>query len=223
MPTNVVVMGALLAFISVYLYGASISPSIKPHQHSNRAYETFAFHRAADEGETGRGIMLYNSAKRAPESDPFMHESAAASSQRNPLFRTRVIANFWPRADEARARYEQFIGDPGTHSFHSEHQCWDYWFMPEVYCYLRTDATKVLGTELIDDFLTRLEELGHSELNGVSPRSPVAVSSSRWNAARDTQRQLQWCLWVRVFIDAETRTHLAAAKLAWQEKKFSTP
>jgi hypothetical protein len=83
-----------------------------------------------------------------------------------------VIANFWPRADEARAGYERFMGDPSAHSFHSEHQCWDYWFLPGVYCYLRTDTIKVLGADLVDDFLTRLEELCNTELNGVSPRSP---------------------------------------------------
>jgi len=102
-----------------------------------------------------------------------MHLDPSASvGQENPLFRTRVITNFWPRADEARARYERFMGDPGAHSFQSQHQCWDYWYMPEIYCYLRTDAVKVLGGDLIDDFLTRLEALCDSELNGVSPRSP---------------------------------------------------
>jgi len=83
-----------------------------------------------------------------------------------------VIANFWPRADEARARYERFMGDPQAHSFHSEHLCWDYWHMPDRYCYLRTDAIKVLGGDLVDDFLNRLEELCLSELKGVSPLSP---------------------------------------------------
>src|SRR6202049_4638617 len=102
-----------------------------------------------------------------------MHSNPSASvGQRNSLFRTRVIANFWPRADEARARYERFMGDPRAHSFNSEHQCWDYWFMPDVYCYLRTDAIKVLGADLVDDFVTRLEELCLSQLNGVSPLSP---------------------------------------------------
>jgi hypothetical protein len=102
-----------------------------------------------------------------------MHfDSSAAASQRNPLFRTRVIANFWPRADEARARYERFMGDPQAHSFNSEHQCWDYWHLPDVYCYLRTDAMKVLGSDLVADFLACLDELCLSELNGVSPRSP---------------------------------------------------
>ncbi|HWY56121.1 MAG TPA: hypothetical protein VNZ03_16765 [Terriglobales bacterium] len=44
--------------------------------------------------------------------------------------------------------------------------------MPDRYCYLRTDAIKVLGGDLVDDFVNRLEELCISELNGVSPRSP---------------------------------------------------
>jgi hypothetical protein len=102
-----------------------------------------------------------------------MHSDPSASAgQRSPLFRTKVIANFWSRADEARARYERFMGDDQAHSFNSEHQCWDFWHVPDVYCYLRTDASKVLGKDLVDDFTTRLEELCRSELNGVSPLSP---------------------------------------------------
>src|ERR1700680_3305166 len=102
-----------------------------------------------------------------------MHSDPSASvGQRSPLFRTKVIANFWSRADEARARYERFMGDHRAHSFNSEHQCWDFWHVPDVYCYLRTDAGKVLGRDLVDDFTKRLEELCRSELNGVSPLSP---------------------------------------------------
>ena len=101
-----------------------------------------------------------------------MHAASSSVGQASPLFRTRAIANFWPRADEARTRYERFMGDHHAHSFDSKHQCWDYWFLPEVYCYLRTDATKVLGVDLVDDFLTRLEVLCLAELGGVSPRSP---------------------------------------------------
>jgi len=102
-----------------------------------------------------------------------MHTAASSSvGQPSPLFRTKVMANFWPRADEARTRYERFMGDHQAHSFNSEHQCWDYWFLPDVYCYLRTDAAKVLGADLVNDFLSHLETLCLSELGGVSPRSP---------------------------------------------------
>jgi hypothetical protein len=102
-----------------------------------------------------------------------MHFDPSASvARRSPLFRTKVIANFWPRVNEARARYERFMGDHQAHSFDSEHQCWDFWHLPDVYSYLRTDAAKVLGRDLIDDFLTRLETLCLSELGGVSPLSP---------------------------------------------------
>ena len=64
------------------------------------------------------------------------------------------------------------MGDSSAHSFNSEHQCWDYWYMPNVYCYLRTDPTKVLGNDLVADFLRSLNALCHSELNGVMPLSP---------------------------------------------------
>jgi|SRR4051794_30466833 len=89
-----------------------------------------------------------------------------------PLFRTKVIADFWPNAEEARARFENFVGNPQSHTFGGPHQCWDFWYTPNVYCYLRTDPTKVLGRGLVDDFLQCLTNLCQSELQGVMPRHP---------------------------------------------------
>ncbi len=41
-----------------------------------------------------------------------------------------------------------------------------------VYCYLRTDPEKVIGRELVDDFVKHLAAFGATELAGAAPLSP---------------------------------------------------
>jgi hypothetical protein len=89
-----------------------------------------------------------------------------------PLFRTKIVKDFWPRAEEARARFEHFMGNPQSHTFGGPHQCWDFWYTPNVYCYLRTDPAKVLGRDLIDDFMQFFATFCQRELNDVKPLNP---------------------------------------------------
>jgi hypothetical protein len=89
-----------------------------------------------------------------------------------PHFRTKVVADFWPRANEARERYDSFMGNFQSHSFRSVHQCWDYWHVPNVYTYLRTDPAKVIGKELVDDFVKHLTTFCVEELAGLTPLPP---------------------------------------------------
>ncbi|WP_147262783.1 hypothetical protein [Roseiarcus fermentans] len=91
---------------------------------------------------------------------------------RSPSFRTRLVPDFWPRADQARAKFEDFMGNPKSHTFSGPHQCWDFWYMPNVYCYLRTDPAKVLGRELVDDFLQRLRDFCATELQDMTALHP---------------------------------------------------
>lgn len=89
-----------------------------------------------------------------------------------PDFRTKIIQDFWPNSHQARLRFEDFVGRPSSHSFSGPHQCWDYWYLPNVYCYLRTDAVKVLGRELVDDFMQHLHKLCVAELHGAVAGTP---------------------------------------------------
>src|ERR1700722_13025485 len=89
-----------------------------------------------------------------------------------PLFRTKILSDFWPNANEARARFEGFVGNPQTHTFEGPHQCWDFWYMRDVYCYLRTDPAKVIGNDLVEDFVCCLDKLCQTELNDVKPLGP---------------------------------------------------
>jgi hypothetical protein len=89
-----------------------------------------------------------------------------------PTFRTKVVSGFWHLADEARSRFEQFMGNPQSHKFSGPHQCWDFWYMPNVYCYLRTDPVKVIGQDLVDDFMRYLNTFCRSELDRTTPTAP---------------------------------------------------
>jgi hypothetical protein len=91
---------------------------------------------------------------------------------RSPIFRTKAVGGFWPNAENARVKFENFVGNPRSHTFGGPHQCWDFWYTPNVYCYLRTDPTKVLGCELVDDFLQCLKAFCQRELQGVNPIPP---------------------------------------------------
>lgn len=86
-----------------------------------------------------------------------------------PQFRTKVTQDFWPKAEEARAKFENFVSSPWGHTFDGPHQCWDYWYAPPLYYYLRTKAARILGDELIADFMQQLAGLG---LDGLTPSVP---------------------------------------------------
>jgi hypothetical protein len=88
------------------------------------------------------------------------------------MFRTRIVKDFWPDAKQARTTFEQFMGNPKSHVFGGPHQCWDYWYTPNVYCYLRTDPAKVLGRAAVDDFMQCLERYCERQLPTVKPMSP---------------------------------------------------
>jgi hypothetical protein len=60
-------------------------------------------------------------------------------------------------AREMRATAETHSGNPYQHSMKT-HANWDYWYVPGLYTYLRTDPETVLGARLMDMFRTRLAE-----------------------------------------------------------------
>jgi hypothetical protein len=83
-----------------------------------------------------------------------------------------VVDDFmpWTVAREMRASAEMHFGNPYQHSINT-HAHWDYWYVPGLYTYLRTDPEKVLGARLTDSFRSRLaqwtaEQLGHLPARG---------------------------------------------------------
>lgn len=79
-----------------------------------------------------------------------------------------VVDDFLPPALalDMRATAEKHLGNPYQHSMKT-HATWDYWHVPGLYTYLRTNPENVLGARLMGMFRSRLaqwaaEKLGHS-------------------------------------------------------------
>jgi hypothetical protein len=62
------------------------------------------------------------------------------------------VDNFLPDAlaREMRAAIDRHFAEPYRQS--AEHQVWNYWYVPDMYTFLRTSPDKVLGRELLDRF-----------------------------------------------------------------------
>jgi hypothetical protein len=72
--------------------------------------------------------------------------------KRNPrLGASRTCANFAPFANEMRAAIDGHFSNPYERG--AMHQIWEYWNVPDLYCYLRTHPQNVLGTELYQTFM----------------------------------------------------------------------
>ncbi len=79
-----------------------------------------------------------------------------------------VVEHFFDEADVMRAAFEAHFTNPHSHS--SQHQVWNYWFVPELYMYLRTNPGKILTDALVDRFVQRLNAWAMATL-GLSSRS----------------------------------------------------
>ncbi len=62
------------------------------------------------------------------------------------------VDNFLPDdlAREMRAAIDRHFANPYKQT--AEHQVWNYWFVPDMYTFLRTAPDKVMGRELLDRF-----------------------------------------------------------------------
>jgi len=83
-----------------------------------------------------------------------------------------VVDDFMPPSEalEMRSAAETHLGNPYQHSM-GTHANWDYWYVPDLYTYLRADPEKVLGARLTGAFQSRLvqwtaENLGHVPARG---------------------------------------------------------
>jgi hypothetical protein len=65
-----------------------------------------------------------------------------------------VMDQFFDGAAAMRADFETHFRDPHKHT--RRHQVWNYWYVPELYTYLRTNPANIMSESLIAAFLTRL-------------------------------------------------------------------
>lgn len=62
-----------------------------------------------------------------------------------------------------RRDIDTHFADPAAHR-RDTHQVWNYWFVPELYSYLRTDADRVIARDHMDSFQNTLREWASNHL-----------------------------------------------------------
>jgi Rps23 Pro-64 3,4-dihydroxylase Tpa1-like proline 4-hydroxylase len=69
-----------------------------------------------------------------------------------------VIDEFLPGALAAAMRedIDAHFADPGAHRADT-HQVWNYWFVPELYTYLRTTPERIIRRDRVDEFIRALQ------------------------------------------------------------------
>jgi Rps23 Pro-64 3,4-dihydroxylase Tpa1-like proline 4-hydroxylase len=69
-----------------------------------------------------------------------------------------IVDDFLPTdvAAAMRQDIEIHFGTPGSHRAET-HQVWNYWFVPNLYTYLRTSPEKVIRREYVEQFMRSLE------------------------------------------------------------------
>jgi hypothetical protein len=85
-----------------------------------------------------------------------------------------VVEDFFDGAREMRSSFDQHFADPHQKRGPSQ-QVWDYWYVPGLYTYLRTDPTRVLPAGLVDSFVSTLRDWTTKRL-GMSRISPPWLS-----------------------------------------------
>lgn len=70
-----------------------------------------------------------------------------------------VVDDFLPvaLAEAMRQDVEKHFGKPGAHRADT-HQVWNYWFVPELYTYLRTMPEKVIEPQQVEKFVAALRQ-----------------------------------------------------------------
>lgn len=77
-----------------------------------------------------------------------------------PRFRTKIIPDFYPRANEMRQKYDDFFANAQQHN--DRHQVWDMWFIESHYTYLRAQARHIVGDVLFNDFENHITKYARS-------------------------------------------------------------
>ena len=87
-----------------------------------------------------------------------------------------VVDGFLPAALalEMRRDIERHFAEPRAHRADS-HQVWNYWFIPELYTYLRTEPRKIIAAERLEAFQDALRDWSVGML-GMADISPQYLS-----------------------------------------------
>jgi hypothetical protein len=81
-----------------------------------------------------------------------------------------VVEQFFDGADEVRAAFEAHFADSHKHT--PQHQVWNYWYIPELYTYLRSSPSRLMPEALVARFVQRLNAWATSTLGLSTPFHP---------------------------------------------------
>jgi hypothetical protein len=140
-----------------------------------------------------------------------------------------VEANFFSGAEQMRKVLEAHFSEPHRHT-PEIHQVWNYWYVPQLYTYLRTNPDLVLGAELVSAFMDRLRiwaihRLGTTEVtrpylslyvNGCSQGLHNDAGNGRWGYVFSLTRWEQ-----RKFMGGETL--LVKESNYWESDQIRLP
>jgi Rps23 Pro-64 3,4-dihydroxylase Tpa1-like proline 4-hydroxylase len=109
-----------------------------------------------------------------------------------PALRERffVVDDFLPieLAEAMRLDIDNHFSNPAVHRPET-HQVWNYWYVPELYTYLRTNPDKIIDKARVDRLLTRLRAWSADTLGLANIFSPVLslyVAGCRQNLHNDS-------------------------------------
>ena len=66
-----------------------------------------------------------------------------------------IVPDFFDEAPTLRRTLEELFAEPYRHG--GKQEVWNYWYVPDTYTYLYTDALKVMPEALVEAFVRRLE------------------------------------------------------------------
>ncbi len=101
-----------------------------------------------------------------------------------------IVDDFLPAAlaESMRQDIDGHFGKPGTHRAET-HQVWNYWFVPELYTYLRTTPEKVIQQPQVEKFVAALRQfsISHCGMSEVAwPYLSLYVSGCKQGMHNDS-------------------------------------
>jgi len=101
-----------------------------------------------------------------------------------------IVDDFLPvaLAEAMRQDIDRHFAKPGAHRAET-HQVWNYWFVPELYTYLRTTPEKVIAPPRVEAFIGTLRQwaIGHCGMANVTrPYLSLYVSGCRQGMHNDS-------------------------------------
>jgi hypothetical protein len=137
----------------------------------------------------------------------------------------QVVADFFDGANELRAAFEAHFRRVEKQS--SDHQVWNYWYVPEAFTYLRTYSESIASKELIVRFLQRLNAWSAANLGLVARTRPwlnLFINGCGMSLHNDAQKgQMAYVLSItkwdtRNFVGGETI--LVRPENYWQTERI---